>query len=131
MMPNSEKQGESDDYSIKVTTSGPQILDAKKSFFLLDKNNPDPKSPRRDFMIGNNKNTSNNLSIKTNLYGNNNLGRGSSSKNLTIPIPNNNLNIEKFDPLRERIDQKITENIKKREGFESLLEDPEINKYIK
>lgn len=108
---NSNNELKTEDYSIEVSETGPQIINPKKSHFLFDKmNNGIPRSPRRDCMP---------------------FPLNKSSKSLDIPTPTVRINQEKIkDPIKERIEQKITENIKNREGFESLLQDPEINKFI-
>lgn len=140
-MPNSDPQQENDEYSIKVTESAPQVIDGKKSFFLLDKDFAAHKSPKRDSMIGSHKNIPIfSLANSTSNAYNNQEGASpkhknncNSSNNVTISVPSSSLklNQDKWDNVKDRIDQKITENIKKREGFESLFDDPEINKYIK
>lgn len=109
---NSNDEIQPDEYSIEVNKSGPQLIDPKKSHFLFDKYNNMTKSPRREFMISNTSKSSGNL------------------KSQSFQIPVFTLNEKKVDPLMEKIEQKITENIKNREGFESLLQDPDINKLI-
>ena len=102
----SSNVNQTDEYLIKITESGPQIIDRKKSFFLLNTNKNVPKSPRRD----------------------------------TIPSFNSISNFKKKELsakekelylIREKLDQKITENIQKRQGIDTLLDDPEIEIFIK
>lgn len=108
---NNELQG--DDYLIEITKSGPQFIDPKKSYFLFDKQNKNTeKSPRRDLM---NSNAS---------------SSDKKSTNISIIIPTFKLDEDKLDSITEKIKQKITENIRNREGFESLLQDPDIKKFI-
>lgn len=110
---NSNNETQADDYLIEITKSGPQFIDPKKSYFLFDKQNKNiPKSPRRD-----------NINSTPNKQNN-------SSSNISFQIPSFKLNDDQSDPLKEKIELKITENIKNREGFESLLQDPVINKFI-
>ena len=108
---NSNNELKKEDYSIAISETGPQLINPKKSHFLFDNiNNGIPRSPRRDSMpILFNK----------------------SPKSLIIQTPIVKINEEKVrDPIKERIELKITENIRSREGFESLLKDPEINEFI-
>ncbi len=110
---NSNNEIQTEDYLIEITKSGPQFIDPKKSYFLFDKQNKNiPKSPRRDFMNSNPTKSNN------------------SSNNISIQIPSFKLNDDHSDSLKEKIEQKIIENIRNQEGFERLLQDPDINKFI-
>lgn len=92
-------------YFLKITESGPQVIDKRKSFFILDERKSLSKSPRRDT-----------IPVIKEKY--------SSQKEI-------NKNKENFDNLIERIDNKITENIKKGKGFDFMLDDPEISIFVK
>lgn len=136
---NSNYDLQTEDYSIEVTKSGPQVIDSSKSHFLFDNQNKGiQRSPRRDCMPENpfiNKNSNNlsNKNIKYNSISTQNSNNCINENNTTIisfQIPTIKINVEPLDPIREKIDQKITENIKNREGFDSLLQDPDINKFI-
>lgn len=97
-------------YLLKITESGPQIIDKRISFFIFDDRKNTCKSPRRD--------TIPEINQKAN----------SSQKELKN---NNDNNKEKdFNSLIERLDNKITENIKNGKGFDFLLSDPEISIYV-
>ena len=52
------------------------------------------------------------------------------AKKEIFKIPSFKLGEDKSDPIKDKLEQKITENIMKREGFESLFDDPDINKFI-
>ncbi len=108
---NSNIELKTEDYSIEISETCPQVINPKKSHFLFDNLNKGlPRSPRRDCMP---------------------FPLNNSSKSLSIPVPIVRKNEDKIkDPIKERIEQKLTENIKNREGFESLLQDPEINQFI-
>lgn len=98
--------------TIEISETGPQDINPEKSHFLFDNNSNKglPKSPRRDSMP---------------------FPFLKSSKSLVIQTPTVKIKEEKIkDPIKERIEQIITENIKNRQGFESLLQDPELNSYI-
>ncbi len=130
---NSNNELKTEDYSIEVIKSDPQIIDSKKSHFLFDnKNKRISISPRRDIMpLITNSNNNIRLNFPNCNFNNNNYMKHNTSNNLTISIPCPVIHIkESDDPIRERIEQKINENIKNREGFENLLQDPDINKYI-
>lgn len=111
---NSNNELKKENYSIAISETEPQVINPKKSHFLLDTINKGmPRSPRRDSMP---------------------LPFNRSPKTLIIQTPIVKINEEKKkikDPTKERIELKITENIKNREGFESLFQDPEIYKFIK
>lgn len=137
---NSNNELQIEDYSIEVSKSGPQIIDSSKSHFLFDNQIKGiQRSPRRDCMPDNpfcNKNNNNNSNkgINYNSISNNNSNNNlneNKSPIISIQIPTIKVNEDIIDPIREKIDQKITENIKNREGFEVLLQDPDINKFIK
>jgi hypothetical protein len=103
-----------DDYLIEITKSGPQFIDPKKSYYLFDKQSKSiPKSPRRD-LINCQSSSSNNKS----------------STNISFQIPSFKLDEDNSDPIKDKIEQKIIDNIKNRDGFESLLQDPDINKFL-
>ncbi len=111
---NSNNELKKDEYSITINETGPQLLNPKKthSFFNII-NKGLPKSPRRDSMPF--------IPIQLNKM----------SECINNQIPCVKINEELFkDPIKERIEQKITQNIKNREGFESLFQDPEIDKLI-
>jgi len=126
---NSDKDLELEDYQIEITKSGPQIIDSKKSYFLFDKNNKNiPRSPRRDCMtkINFNENELNKLNINNNI---NNINSQSPTI-ITFSIPESKLNETSKESFIEKIDKKITENIKNRDGFDMLLDDPDINQLL-
>ena len=104
-----------ENFTIEVTETGPQTINPKKSRFLFgyNLNQELMKSPRRDSMPFS--------FIKS----------SKSSKSLIIQNPIIIKKEEKIkDPIKERIELKIIENIKNRQGFESLLQDPEISIFI-
>lgn len=90
-------------YMLKITESGPQIIDKRKSFFIFDDRKNISKSPRRDTIPVINQKTKSGLK---------------------------DLNNNKENNLIDRIDNKITENIKSGKGFEFLLSDPEISIFV-
>ena len=92
-------------YSLKITESGPQIIDKTKSFFIFDNRKNTSKSPRRDTIPV--------------------ISQKASSSQKELNNEENN-----FKAFIDRIDNKVTENIKKGKGFEFLLSDPEISFYI-
>jgi hypothetical protein len=101
-----------ENFAIVVTETGPQTINPKKSRFLFGNNLNQEllKSPRRDSMP---------------------FTFSKSSKSLIIQNPIIIKKEEKIkDPIKERIELKIIENIKNRQGFESLLQDPEISIFI-
>jgi hypothetical protein len=137
---HSNDETQKDDYLIEVSKSGPQVIDSTKSHFLFDNQTKGiQRSPRRDCMPDNpfkfkNKNNNTYKSLKYNSISNNNSNNTNMKENKTtsisFQIPTLKLNEDIIDPLKEKIEQIITENIKNREGFDILLQDPDINKFI-
>lgn len=106
-------------YLIRIFESGPQIVDMKKSFFILDNRNSTSRSPRRDKIAYNpsTPETKKNYINKTN----------SNNTNTPNIISKQEEDIRK---LREIFDRKITENIRSRKSFDELLKDPELQIFI-
>ncbi len=103
-------------YLIRIHESGPQIIDMKKSFFILDNRNNTSRSPRRDKM----SHSHNTPETK----------RNTSSNNMDKKSKQEEEQEQEINKLKEKFDKKITENIRSRKGFEELMKDPEIQIFI-
>jgi hypothetical protein len=104
-----------ENYAIKITKSEVQDLFSNKKFLALNTNTRFELSPRRDQMQS--------KEIQ-NLY------PYDKKKSKNLIAPKIHIINEQEKLLIEKIDKKITENIKNRKDIEVLFKDPEINQYL-
>jgi hypothetical protein len=128
-----KQQKEQKNYAIEITNSEEQDIIAivNKKYLKINTNTRVENSPRRDQMKIKENEIHKNFSYdkkRSKILAPNQSVSGNLNNN--IILPKKHLSNETDKSIIDRIDKKITDNIRNRKDIDVLFNDPEINKYL-